>query len=403
MTWCIGPPPAKPGAFLRARHSVTRRATQGVLAISMPPTAIRRCLIPLSWCYGAAVGLRVRLYRAGVFPRRRLPCRVISIGNLTVGGTGKTPVAIFVVSALIERGLRVGLLSRGYGRETAQPMALVSDGQRVLLGPGEGGDEPVLIAHRCPRAVVAVGSDRFALGRWVLDRTPIDVFVLDDGYQHLGLERDVDLLLFDAGAPASLDALLPAGRLREPLTAAARASAFLITRGEDRAAAGEILSRLTKAGAPARPSFRLRLFPEAVTDVEGQPAGIPSDLAGRRAIVASGLANPAAFLLEIERLGVTVATEHVWPDHHAYSASDVDRLLASAASERCDLVLTTEKDAVKLRRVAQESPLRALVRVLRLGIEVVEGGDEWNRLLMGGMAAGERVVPASSNRSGSLY
>lgn len=349
----------------------------------MWPARVRGCLIPLSWVYGAIVRLRAWLYGAGILPRHRLPCRVISIGNLTVGGTGKTPVAIFVVSALIEKGYRVGVLSRGYRRSGTQAMVLVSDGRNVLVGPEEGGDEPVLIGRRCPQAVVAVGADRVRLGRWVLSQRPLDVLVLDDGFQHLRLARDVDLLLLDAGARTSLDRLLPAGRLREPLTAASRASAWVVTRSEHEEATREILSSLAKAGVPPRPMVRLRFVPETVLDLQGRATEPLSCLKRRRAVIVCALANPTAFRRAVEDLGVQVLDACMWPDHHAYTSADAARVLETAGRGEADLVLTTEKDAVKLAPLAAGGPLELMTRVLRLGVEVVEGRSELDRMLAG--------------------
>ena len=369
----------------------------------MWPRPLERCLIPLSWIYGTVVRLRAALYRIGLLPTRTLPCPVISVGNLTVGGTGKTPVTIFVVTRLLAQGCRVGVLSRGYRRASTDEMALVSDGKRVLLDPFQGGDEPVLIARRCPQAVVAVGADRFRLGQWVLQQFPLDVLVLDDGYQHLGLGRTHDLLLVDAGAPESLRRMLPAGSLREPLAAAARASAFLITRSEDDRSGDAALERLQQAEVPPRPTVRLRFSLEAVTDLHGDPSGTLADLAGRRAIMVCGIARPASFQCDLERLGVQVVGSCVWPDHHAYSSGDLDRIKAAVAANRAEVILMTEKDAGKVALVATEPDLRATCRVLRMGVEILEGQDELDRLLASCRVGAEQRDPASPIRVPSLY
>ncbi|MBM4124838.1 MAG: tetraacyldisaccharide 4'-kinase, partial [Nitrospira sp.] len=145
---------------------------------------LRLILRPLAAVYGLAVRVRTVLYEKGWLARRKLPCRVISVGNLTVGGTGKTPMVIWITERLLAQGLRVAVLSRGYRRQSREPFLLVSDGRTVLAGISDAGDEPHLIARRCPSAVVAVGADRYRLGRWVLERFPIDCLVLDDGFQH---------------------------------------------------------------------------------------------------------------------------------------------------------------------------------------------------------------------------
>jgi tetraacyldisaccharide 4'-kinase len=155
---------------------------------------------------------------------------VVSVGNLTVGGTGKTPVVIRLADWLLSVGKRVAILSRGYRRASHAPMLMVSNGERLLATADEAGDEPYLMARRCPKAIVAVGADRYELGRWVLDQFQVDCVLLDDGFQHLRLHRDVNLLLVDATDVDGLRAIVPAGRLREFVGAAARATMIIVTR-----------------------------------------------------------------------------------------------------------------------------------------------------------------------------
>lgn len=382
---------------MTAHQATGGQACSGSCSVGEPMLSwpIRTCLTPLSWVYGAAARLRAGGYRAGLFARHALPCRVISIGNVTVGGTGKTPVTIFVASRLIEHGYRVGILSRGYRRSGSQDMALVSDGRRTLLGPDEGGDEPYLIARRCPQAVVAVGADRARLGGWVLNRIPLDVLVLDDGFQHLSLDRDVNLLLLDASAPESMDQLLPAGRLREPLTAASRASAIVVTRAETPHSSAALLSRLARARVPARPTIQLRFFHEALTDLQGGTTTAIDGIRGARVVTGCGIANPRAFRRDVDRLHVTVVDEVAWPDHHRYSLRDAERLMDAIRRAHADYVLTTEKDAVKLAQLASGHELERLCRVVRLGVEVLDGAAELDRLLMVPRTGAQRDDPAS--------
>ena len=194
------------------------------MAFLQPGQPVRHGLHWIAWIYGLVTRLRLWCYRRGWLSRTRLPCRVVSVGNLTVGGTGKTPIVILLTQWLLARGQRVAILSRGYKRASTGPQLLVSNGSKLFADSSAAGDEPFLIAQRCPHAIVAVGADRVALGRWVLEQYPVDCIVLDDGFQHLALHRDVDLVLLDASDGAGLDALLPAGRLREPLTGLGRAS-----------------------------------------------------------------------------------------------------------------------------------------------------------------------------------
>ena len=330
--------------------------------------------------YGLAVGVRTALYERSWLPRRRLPCRVVSVGNLTVGGTGKTPVVISIAEWLLARGKRVGVLSRGYRRRSRAPRLLVSDGRTILEGPAEAGDEPHLIAWRCPGAVVAVGADRYRLGRWVLERFPIDCFVLDDGFQHLALHRDVDLLLVDASDPMGLEALLPAGRLREPLSAASRATALLLTRTDRAASLSDVLIPIRAAtGRDSRPiliRFRAEAFVNMLT---GAVEEIGS-ASGRTAVAFSGIVNAASFRTLLAGLGVKILDELVFPDHHAYTADDLTMVRDRAGRCGADMIVTTEKDAVKLARLV--GPTDRLL-ALRLGTEIMDGRDRLEALLLG--------------------
>jgi 3-deoxy-D-manno-octulosonic-acid transferase len=333
----------------------------------------------LAMPYGAIVRLRAGLYRLGWLPVRRLPCRVVSVGNLTVGGTGKTPVVIALVDRLLARGLRVGVLSRGYRRRSRQAALLVSDGRAVLAGPAEAGDEPHLIATRCPRAIVAVGPDRHRLGAWVLEKHPIDCFVLDDGFQHLGLHRDADLLVVDASDPAGLQMLVPAGRLREPLAAASRATAVLMTRadaGDWQDVAGTIEREAGKLPPPVPSRFRA----EALVHVATGEVRKAEALAGRAVMAFSGIGNPGSFRALLEQAGFRIAGEMVFADHHDYAAADLESVRAQARRSGADLIVTTEKDAGKAAPLLKDGEQ---VWAVRIGLDILGGREQWDRLALG--------------------
>jgi len=330
--------------------------------------------------YGVVARLRVFLYDWGWFDQRRLPVPVLSVGNLTMGGTGKTPAVILFVDWLLAQGKRVAILSRGYRRTSTAQYLMVSDGERLLVDASEAGDEPFMMAQRCPKAIVAVGADRYELGDWVLSRLPIDCLVLDDGFQHLGLYRDVNLLLVDATDAEGLAAMTPAGRLREPLRAAARATAIVITRADVPAQVTEVCRRL-KATLGFMPDPIQAVFrPESLVSVM---TGISQPLSwskGKTALLCSGVGHAGSFRSLVEGIGIKILDEVVHPDHHVYTSQDVEGLKAKAAELRAELVVTTEKDACKLAALLLPTDSWWAVR---LTTNVIAGEDRLRRLVLG--------------------
>jgi tetraacyldisaccharide 4'-kinase len=228
---------------------------------------------------------------------------------------------------------------------------LVSDGTKIVATAETAGDEAFLIAHRCPGAVVAVGAKRYRLGRWVLEHCGADCIVLDDAFQHMAVHRDVNLLLVDATDAAGLERLLPAGRLREPISAVKRATGVIVTRAETPNEVDDVLRRLR---------FAINPFPLPTTaQVVFRALGVVSVKTGfqrsrewckgKRALIVSGIGHAASFRSTVEELGVTVVHEVAYGDHHEYSVNDIGRLREGALQRKADIVLTTEKDAGKIR------------------------------------------------------
>jgi tetraacyldisaccharide 4'-kinase len=310
---------------------------------------------------------------------------VVSVGNLTVGGTGKTPIVILLTEWLLAKGQRVAILSRGYKRASAVPYLLVSDGSRILADPSVAGDEPFLMAQRCPHAIVAVGADRVALGRWVLEQHSVDCIVLDDGFQHRSLHRDVDLVLLDATDAAGLDALLPSGRLREPLQGLDRASAVMITRAESRQDVEAIQSRLQTVAYPYEDAIEVVFRPEsfmAIISGEQQPVGW-----GRKktAWLVSGIGNSRSFRRSAESIGLEILGETVFEDHHRYRDDEIRQIRTKVQANGSEIVLTTEKDGGKLSPFLLPSDPWWM---LRLGTEVVRGEERLHRLIDGPLSDG---------------
>lgn len=350
------------------------------MAVFHPGQPVRTWLTGAAFLYGVIVRLRYWLYRVGWCSSSRLPCRVLSVGNLTVGGTGKTPVVILLAEWLRAEGRRVAVLSRGYKRASGPQPLLVSDGTRLLAGPSEAGDEPFLIARRCPGAIVAVGADRAALGRWVLSQRSVDCIILDDGFQHLGLQRDVDVVLLDATDAAGLDAMVPAGRLREPLQGLGRATVVVMTRAESRDGVLAIQGRLQAAGLPCEDAIEVSFQPESFVSVLGEQTHPLEWARGKKAWLVSGIGNSHSFRRSAESSGIDVVGERVFQDHYRYQAGDVSRIRIEALSAGADLVLTTEKDAGKLSMFLDpQDPWWAL----RIRADIIRGEERLRNVVMG--------------------
>lgn len=302
----------------------------------------------IAMVYGMIVRIRRKAYQRDWLRPQHLSRPVVSVGNVTVGGTGKTPFVIWLAHQLHAKGKRVAILSRGYGRQDPSTNLIVSNGKGSVKGWRLSGDEPTMIAQHCPWALVAVGPDRFRLGQWVLEQAPCDCFILDDGYQHLSLYRDLDLLLFDATDAKGLCGVMPAGRLREPLDAAKGAAAFIFTRSESLSSIQPVQTCIeTVIGQSINPIV-LKMVPKQVRHLvtgEVQPLTF---LSQRALLVVSGIGNPQSFCDVLTGCGLEVGEEIRFPDHCAYGQDEVNLIRKKIGQSDRGIVVTTEKDGVKL-------------------------------------------------------
>jgi tetraacyldisaccharide 4'-kinase len=302
-----------------------------------PPAPARS---PWQLLYGAGHALRRRWWRRRA---RRLPVPVVSVGNLHWGGAGKTPLVAALAEHLRDRGLAVAILSRGYGRRD-RGVRLVSVGEGPLLGPTVAGDEPVLLAGALRGVAVVVGPDRWQAGRHALERLapPPRVLLLDDGFSHLALARDLDLLAFPAADPFGGGRLWPGGRLREPLASARHADAVLLT-GAATAEAARRLARELRRWEFHGPGFACPIHALPPRTATGDP--LPR---AARVLLVSGIARPEAFAAAARAAGLIVRAEVAFPDHHAYEARSLARIAEAFRASGASWVLATAKDQVKL-------------------------------------------------------
>ena len=315
-------------------------------------------LVPPSWLVGGAARLRRRLYTNGPLPQRRFAGHVISVGNLVVGGTGKTPAAAWIAERLHARGRRVVLASRGYGGHPRDPVVVVSDGRYLRSFVETAGDEALILASHAPGVPVLIGRDRGLLGMRALSAFGAELLVLDDGFQHLGLHRDIDVVSVDGALGFGNRRILPRGPLREPLSALRAADAVAVVDGPLDPADAELLERWTPS------AFRLiaRRRPRGLRPLAGGPPGDPRQLDGVKVGLLAGIASPASLRHTLESLGAQRVAERVFPDHHRYRPRD----LAGLAAET-PVWVTTEKDAVKILPAWTRG---ADVRVLSIDLEV---------------------------------
>jgi len=323
----------------------------------MWPAWIRWLLWPLEQLYRGFLRLRAVAYRRGWLRTQRLPVKVISVGNLTVGGTGKTPMVIRLAGWLRGRGRHVAVLTRGYGRREREPLVVNGLGEVHNYKPGLMGDEPILMARRLPDVTIGIGANRFALGETILSmeaEQPPDVFLLDDGFQHLRLARDLDVVLLDATDPFSGGAVLPAGLLREPVEALARADLVVLTRSNDvdTAALEEVVRRYNPRAGIFRASTGLQGFFDATTRR-------PVDLAvlrTRRVLAFCGIGNPQAFFADLRRWGLELVDTIILPDHHRYTVEHFRGIVHRADLAGAAALVTTEKDRINFSVVPPSNP-----------------------------------------------
>ena len=317
-------------------------------------------LPPLSAIYSVVTRARITAYRRGWFSVSKLSAPVISIGNLTTGGTGKTPLVEWVCIAVArETGKRACVLTRGYGRANPQSQVVVSDGNKLLASEREAGDEPYLLARNLVGiAAVVSNPDRAAAGEWAIKNLGSEVFVLDDGFQHLRLSRDLDMVTIDATNPWGGGSLLPYGRLREPRAGLSRADCIVVTRTEqvgDMVSLSESVQRL----AGAIPVFTSRMTTSGIRRLNGESVDNESFLEQPVAAFC-GVGNPESFFKQLQQEGYEPVFTRAFADHHDYNQADLNRLIKEAKDHGASGLITTVKDALKLASLEIELPCYVL-------------------------------------------
>jgi tetraacyldisaccharide 4'-kinase len=316
------------------------------------------------------LGVKLRLFSSLYLKKRSLPGFVVSVGNLTVGGTGKTPATRMLAEWASREGHRVAVLSRGYGRRYENKTLEVSDVNGILTGPEEAGDEPYLLANNLPGVPVILSKKRYKAGRLAHSKYDTDIFILDDGFQHVSLERDLDLVLLDASNPFGNEQLLPGGPLREPVDHLDRADAFMLTRSREQSSTEKSIA-LLKDKFPDKPVFQSEHIPDSVIIPNKNEIHPPGFLEGKRVVAFAGIAAPDRFRETIIDLGAEPVFFKAFGDHHSFRTVDLLKLMSQKESLKADCLLTTEKDWVRI-----EGPLTEYPDLSYLTIRLVLKSDE---------------------------
>ena len=353
------------------------------------PAGVNALLVVLhafSFLFALAVSVRYFLYGIGLIRRFPLGIQVISIGNVTAGGTGKTPVTEIFARTLAAEGRKVAILSRGYRRKEAplwqrlftqvvEPPLVVSDGKHVLLDSETGGDEPYMLASNLPGVAVVVDRNRVKAGRYAIKRLGCDTIILDDGFQYQRLKHSIEVVLVDATNPFGNGKMLPRGILREPARNLARADIIFLTKcNGDVSAVREEVRRFNKKAE----IVECRHAPKTLRDVWSREEFPLSWLEGKTVCTLSGIASPKGFENSLRHLGAKVVWCERYADHHRYAPSEILYALNRTADMGSDALVTTEKDAVRFPRF-ETVPVRCLC--LRIAIEIISGAESFASII----------------------
>lgn len=324
----------------------------------LPKSKLLRAFIYLpAKLYQLIVSLRVLLYEQNYLKTKDLSKVVISVGNISVGGTGKTPLIEYIARFLSEENLETAILSRGYKRANSVKKHLViSDGKQMLASLAEAGDEAFMLAEKLKGVKVIVGANRFQTGQLAIKDLGCDVILLDDGFQHLKLKRDLDIVVLDATNPFDNGEMLPFGKLREPLYGLKRAQMIVISRA-DRETNRDLIFQVLSGLELNIPVFYSDHDFVGLRDLASNKPIALRKLINAKVAVLCALGNPDVFISDLESYQAKIVSKHVFIDHHNYQQIDIDKIVMEAKEAKAEFIVTTEKDAVKLQRFSFDLPI----------------------------------------------
>jgi tetraacyldisaccharide 4'-kinase len=319
----------------------------------------------LSFFYLIIINIRNWLYDHKVLREFRLSCPVISVGNITVGGTGKTPCVILLARMLQRNGFKPAVISRGYGGRGAHPANIVSDGNKILMDSETAGDEPFLMAHALKGVPVITGPRRIITGQMAIDKFGANVIICDDAMQHRQISRDINLVLLDSMGFKGNYHVLPRGRLREPVNEISRADAVLLTRTDEGEKADEKIGELIKT--EQIPVFKSIHQPQNFISSDESIKNPISELKGKKVCAFCGIANPNSFEKTLLAAGVKIQAFDIFPDHHGYSEKEIEKLRDGFVKSGADYLVTTEKDAMRLKNYVE---FLKIIFILRIEMQI---------------------------------
>ncbi len=331
----------------------------------------------VSFIYRLIISLRNRLYDHKIFQEIKLPCPVISVGNITVGGTGKTPCVIWLARMLQEQGFKPAVLSRGYGGKSSEPVNIISNGKDIIASSVEAGDEPFLIARSLRNIPVITGPKRILTGRAAIDRFGANVLICDDAFQHRQIHRHINLVLLDSEKPFGNGYLLPRGELREPISGLGRADAFILTRASEVQVTNLIINKIP--GLQNIPVFRSSHRPVDIVSGDYNRQLPLAELKGKKVCAFAGIARPESFKKAIEAAEGQIVSFVSFPDHHRYDKEELESIYNRFVKTKADFLITTEKDGMRL----QEFPdLVKNIFMLRIELEIIPKENSFKKFIL---------------------
>jgi tetraacyldisaccharide 4'-kinase len=366
-------------------HQLFQRLADDGVAESAWEQALRGVLAPAGLLYGIGAAGARHLYDLGIRKRTELPVSVLSVGNITLGGTGKTPFVAWLSRWLVETGRRPAVISRGYGREDESRLVVVHDGRRQRVSAKDGGDEPVLLARLLGNVPIIATSNRAEGARLALRRMNADVIVLDDGFQHHRLARQGDIVLLDATRPLTKLSVFPRGTLREPLSGISRAHLIVLTRWNQAGRAGKSLAMWLRNNHPELPVARMTVVPESFVHLATGETERLATRNGQTALLVCGVGNPGSVVRTAREAGLKVVARKILPDHAEITPAMMKKFEAARRNAGADILLMTEKDAARASGRAS-FPASALALRIRLAFAAREDEERAVRTLSARLA-----------------